>query len=339
MANTVINTSTKSLLRAFENRGHSANDILSSVAVKAESLFVPQARLEVAQMSEIWREVYKQTDETIGLEAAAALPMGAYGVLDYLLLASSTLDDVFTILNRYYPLVNSGAAISVQHFRNLVFIELCNPPETPPEHLKRSAEYTFAALLQRLRLATEKRDLKPFRIDFAHALPLDVSFYRKIFQTNFRFNQTANRIAFDRDLLKLPLPQADAGLVEMLKHYADELLLKIPTKNDLVENVRQVLQARLRRGGNVNLNSAARDLAMSERDLQRKLNAEGTSYQDVLDKLRCESALGYLAEDVDSREISRLLGFSEPSAFSRAFKKWTGKTIQEIKRSGDAHAR
>jgi len=175
MANTVINTSTKSLLRVFENRGHSADDILSSVAVKPESLFVPQARLEVAQMSEIWRKVYEQTDETIGLEAAAALPIGAYGVLDYLMLASSTLDDVFTVLNRYYPLVNSGAVISVQHFRSLVSIELCNPPETPPEHLKRSAEYTFAVLLQRVRLATEKRSLKFLRIDFAHALPPDVS--------------------------------------------------------------------------------------------------------------------------------------------------------------------
>jgi hypothetical protein len=136
MANTVINTSTKSLLRVFEKRGYSADGILCSVAVNAESLLVPQARLEVAQMSEIWRRVYEQTDETIGLEAAAVLPIGAYGALDYLMLASSTLDEVFTILNRYYALVNSGAAISVQNHHNLVFIELCNPPETPPEHLK-----------------------------------------------------------------------------------------------------------------------------------------------------------------------------------------------------------
>lgn len=335
MANTVINTSTKSLLRVFENRGHSADDILLSVAVKAESLFVPQARLEVAQMSEIWRKVYEQTNETIGLEAAAALPIGAYGVLDYLMLASSTLDDVFTILNRYYPLVNSGAAISVQQCRNLVIIELCNPPETPLEHLKRSAEYTFAVLLQRLRLATEKRSLKFLRIDFAHALPPDVSFYQKMFQTDSRFNQTANRIVFDRDLLKLPLPQADACLAEMLKHYADELLLKIPTKGNLVKNVRQVLRLRMR-GGNVSLNSAARDLAMSERALQRKLNASGTNYQAILDGLRCELAFDYLSQNLDVREITYRLGFSESSAFLRAFKNWTGKTLQEIKRNDNA---
>jgi AraC-like DNA-binding protein len=335
MANTVINTSTKSLLRVFEKRGYSTDDILSVVAVNAESLFVPQARLEIAQMSEIWRKVYEQTDETIGLEAAAALPIGAYGALDYLLQASSTFEDVFTILKRYYPLVNSGAAISVQHCRNLVSIELCNPPETPPEHLRRSAEYTFAVLLQRLRLATEKKHLKPFRIDFAHALPISVSYYQKMFQTNFRFSQTANRIVFDRDLLKLALPQADAELAEMLKHYTDQLLLKIPAKDDLVKNVRQVLRFRLR-GGNASLDSVARDLAMSARDLQRKLNVNGTSFQIVLSQLRCELAFDYLSQNLDTREIAYLLGFSEASAFLRAFKNWTGKTLREIKQNHNA---
>lgn len=338
MANTVVNTSTKSLLKIFENRGHGADAILSSVVVKPESLFVPQARLEVAQMSEIWRKVYERTDATIGLEAAVVLPIGAYGVLDYLLLASSTLGDVFTILERFYPLVNSGATISIEIHRDSISIELHNPPETPPEHLRRSAEYTFAVLLERFRLATEKRRLNPLGIDFAHASPPDVSFYQRIFQTDSRFNQTSNRLVFDRDLLELSLPQADAGLAEMLTHYADELLLKIPTKGDLIENVRQVLRFRLRRGGNVNLNSAAKDLAMSARDLQRKLHSSGTSYQDVLDVLRCESALEYLAQGVGSSEISRLLGFSESSAFARAFKKWTGKTIREIKRISDAPA-
>lgn len=336
MANTVISTSTKSLLRVFEKRGYSADVILSSVAVNTESLFVPQARLEVAQMSEIWRKVYQQTDETIGLEAAAALPIGAYGVLDYLLLASSTVDDVFAILKRYYPLVNSGAAISVQNRRNLVYIELCNPPETPPEHLKRSAEYTFAVLLQRLRLVTEKKRLNPFRIDFAHALPSYVSYYQKMFQTNSRFNQTANRIVFDRDLLKVTLPQADAGLAEILEHYADQLLLKIPSKDDLVKNVRQVLQSRLQRGENVSLDPAARDLAMSARDLQRKLNVNGTSFQIVLSQLRCELAFDYLSQNLEAREIAYLLGFSEASAFLRAFKNWTGKTLREIKQNDNA---
>lgn len=339
MTNTIINTSTKSLLKVFEKRGYNVDDILSGIVVKPESLFAPQGRLEIAQVSEIWRRVYEQTDETIGLEAAVALPSGAYGVLDYLLLASSTLGDVFTFLGRYYPLINSGAQIYVESFRDMVYVELCHPPETSPAHLKRSAEYTFAVFLQRFRLAAEKRDLKPFRIDFAHALPPDVSLYQNFFQTNTQFNRKANRIVFDRELLRLPLPQADAGLAEMLKHYADELFLKIPTKDDLIENVRQVLRFRFRRGGNVNLNSTARELAMSVRDLQRKLNAGGTSYQNVLDKLRCELALDYLSQNIHLREIARLLGFSEPSAFLRAFKSWTGKTPREVKRNIGTPAR
>lgn len=333
MTNTIINTSTKSLLRVLEKRGGDVNNILSGIVPTPESLFAPQGRLEVVQVSEIWRRVYERTDETIGLEAALELPHGAYGVLDYLLSASSTLDEFFSFLSRYYPLINSGARIGIESRHDSVCVELCHPPETPPELLKRSAEYTFAVFLQRFRLATDKKDLLPFRIDFAHRSPPDIFLYQKIFQTNIQFDQKVSRIVFDRELLKLRLPQADSELAEILKHYADKLLLKIPTTDDLAENVRQVLRLRLRRGGNINLNSTARELAMSRRDLQRKLNAGGASYQNILDELRCELALNYLSQNTNLREIAHLLGFFDVSAFSRAFKSWTGSTPQQVRRS------
>lgn len=330
MTNTTINTSTKGLLKVFENRGYSVDEILLSVGACPESVFAPQGRIEVSQMSKIWSKVYEQADSTLGIQAANLLPIGAYGVLDYLSLSSPTFNDAILMLKQFYPLINSGAAISVQKHRKLVFIELCNPPETPPEHLKRSAEYTFAILLQRFRLATGRTELNPFRIDFTFSAPRNISLFQQTFQSKLRFGQRVNQIVFDRDLLNLSLIQANAELAERLKHSARQLLSQVPIDNGLTEKVRFFLRANLV-NGNITLKAAARNLAMSERDLQRKLFVCGTHFQAVLDGLRCELAFNYLSQNFDFREITYLLGFSETSAFSRAFKNWTGKTPLEIK--------
>lgn len=331
MTNTTINTSTKSLLKVFENRGYSVDEILSSIDVCAESVFAPQGRLEVSQMSKIWSKVYEQAGSAIGLQTANIVPIGAYGVMDYLSLSSPTFNDSLLLLKRFYPLINSGAAISVQKHRKLVFIELCNPPETPPEHLKRSAEYTFAILLQRFRSAIGRTDLNPFRIDFTFSAPQNVSLFQQTFQSKLRFDQKVNQIVFERDLFGLSLIQANAELAERLKYSAEQLLSQMPIDNSLVEKVRNVLRASLV-NGNISLKATARTLAMSERDLQRKLLISGTHYQAVSDGLRCEVAFKYLSQNMDFREITYLLGFSETSALSRAFKNWTGKTPLEIKK-------
>jgi len=321
----VINTSTRELITNYRKRGFNGERFIQEVEI-------PNVRIGSEVMWEIWQHVFENVkDDRIGPETAQGLPIGAYGVLDYLMLSSTTLGDVFKILPRYYPLINSGASVELEVQRDRIFLELRNPSDTPPEHLKRSAEYTFAALLQRFRLAAQI-ELQPCRIDFQHFSTLGSAYWGA--KTNF--GQNANQIVFDKESLDLRLPLADPDLAETLRHHADQLLKRIEASDNLIELIRMVLSNNLSKG-TVELDKTAKELAMSPRNLQRRLYVQGTTYQAILDQLRTELAICFLRQECPLRQISYRLGFSEPSVFSRAFKRWTGQTIKQWKASNMQH--
>jgi AraC-like DNA-binding protein len=320
-ADTTINTSTRELLKNYRRRGFGGEEFIREVEI-------PNARINNETMWRIWENVFRDVkDDFIGLETARNLPVGAYGLLDYLMLSFDTLGDIFRKLPRYYPLINSGASVNVGMHDDKVFLELQNSADTPPEHLKRSAEYTFTVLLQRFSLATQK-NLKPARVDFQHYSSADYPF----FESRIRFGQKSDRMIFDKDLLEIRLPFADADLAEMLEHQARQTLSKTVLSDEFIEVVKGVLTKKLSRG-NLSIETTARELGMSSRSLQRRLFACGTCYQSVLDQLRAKLAMRYLRQDYTLREVSYRLGFSEPSVFSRAFKNWTGKTVKAWKMS------
>ena len=176
-------------------------------------------------------------------------------------------------------------------------------------------------LLLRIRLAYGK-EFKPETVCFTHSAPSDTSLHQKLFQSPIQFGQGVNRLVFSKDLLAAPLPQSDSELAEMLDHYAQRLLKRLPADDDIVCDAREVLRSQLCKG-NVSLEATAKALAMSGRSLQRKLNSQGTSYRKVLDRLRYELASYYAAQQVEASEIAHLLGFTETSAFYRASKRWT----------------
>lgn len=330
VSNSVLNASTRSLLRIFENRGYSLLKLASLSRFPVREVFVPQSRIDKDEMYSIWQMVYERSDESIGLAAAVSIPLGAYGILDGMLLASPTLGDVCRSLKDYFSIVNGSGSVSVDRFKGHVSIELTNSPETPEEHVRRSAEYTFAVILQRIQLAAKQIRLRPIRIDFGYPRPSECSNYERVFKTYLQYDQSTNRIIFDAEFMTVPLPNADGAMLEKLQDQANRIMDGSRPVNDLIARVRQVLCCRVIRG-DVSLSATAREIAKSDRDLQRKLNECGTSYQSVLDQLRCELALDYLSQKLDRREVAYRLGFSEASAFSRAFKGWTGCSYRTIK--------
>ena len=133
-------------------------------------------------------------------------------------------------------------------------------------------------------------------------------------------------MVLDEAALGLAHPGSDPQLCELLEHHAQQQLRRLPGAEDFSAEVRRVLGATLRRG-DARISAVAKELAMSGRSLQRRLNAEGSSFREELDRVRSELAVRLLSEgEADVREVAYLLGFSEPSAFHRAFKRWTGTT-------------
>jgi len=326
---TALNTATKALLEVCARRGISTDSLLENAKLSPALMERFNRRIPSDKKRLIWEDAFKRTgDEHIGLRAAERVPFGGYGALDYLLFASATLGEVLNRTSRFYRLINSNAELRLQKHKNLVLVELYNSNSTSRKSLGLSAEFSFAMMLLRFSLA-HGSGFKPETVCFTHSAPSDISLHQKLFQSPILFGQSVNRLVFSKDLLNAPLPQSDPALAEMLEHYAQRLLKRLPAEHDIAEQVREVLRLGLC-NGNISLDATAKALAMSGRNLQRKLNGQGTSYRALLDNLRCELALGYTAQQVDAAEITRRLGFSETSTFYRAFKRWSETNFQDF---------
>jgi AraC-like DNA-binding protein len=136
--------------------------------------------------------------------------------------------------------------------------------------------------------------------------------------------------------LELPLMSSNPELVIMFEEKAEEFRAASDVEPELANRVRTVLQ-RMMRGELPDLGGVARALSISERSLQRKLGQEGVSFQHLVNEVRFSLAQRHLRNrEVDAAEVSYLLGFSHPTSFYRAFKRWTGMTPEEYRRSSPA---
>jgi AraC-like DNA-binding protein len=185
-------------------------------------------------------------------------------------------------------------------------------------------EFGFAQLVLLVRRATG-RPIVPTEVQLQHGRPLELSPYRGLFGDNVRFGAERDAIAFDRGTRELPVVSADPALGELVHAHARALLERLPeAKSTFATRVRRVLVERLPDAA-PSVEATASALSVAKRTLQRRLKDEGTSFEAVVDDVRRSLAERYLKEQrLGVQETAFLLGYSEVSAFVRAFVRWTG---------------
>jgi AraC-like DNA-binding protein len=169
---------------------------------------------------------------------------------------------------------------------------------------------------------------------FTHNQPDNLAEYRRTFgKAAVRFSApVAAFVVRERDL-QAPLKGADPKLHELVRKHAEIMLAALPKAQSMTEKVRDIVAAALTSGGPY-AKQAAKQLNISDRTLIRKLEREGTTFKDILDDIRRRLALSYVgSRDLDLSEVAFLLGFSHATAFYRAFRRWTGQTPLEYRRS------
>jgi AraC-like DNA-binding protein len=203
---------------------------------------------------------------------------------------------------------------------------------------RHAAEFTLAALLVISRQLSGQ-PLAVGEVAFSHPAPAaaTVALLAAVFGTTPRFGAPANALELDRAELERPLPAADATLSRIIERHAEALLAARPEPRAAMgQRVRHALVGLLGQGDGereVSLAAIARRLGTSERSLQRHLADEGITFDALYEELRRELAVRYLADrSMAIAEVAYLLGYSEPSAFHRAFKRWTGATPAEARR-------
>lgn len=142
-----------------------------------------------------------------------------------------------------------------------------------------------------------------------------------------------HRGCFSRQLLELPLKSPDPALVSLLEQHADRLLEQLPRQDEIVGQTRKAISRSLR-DGEPSVERVGAELHLSPRTLQRRLQEADTSFRSELNLVRHELALSYLRDArLQIVDIAMLLGYSEHSAFTRAFKQWCGRSPQEARQT------
>ena len=280
------------------------------------------ARISPAQFCVAWSEALRLTnDRTLALRIAAATPTGSFGIVEYVCRSAPTLGEALRQWVRYLNLLDDAVTVglAIESDRALLRVERESEAPAPASH-----ELCWALVARHAR----ELSTAPFRfiaVELAHPAPPDVAAYRAWFDAPVVFGADATQLVFPRTALEATLVSSDPSLLAILERTAAELARTRPTDPRLTAQVKRVLHDVLRTA-DANVDIVAKRLGIPSRSLQRRLKEEGTSFHTIREELRRELADRYLRDGLAVAEISFLLGFSEPSAFFRAFKRWTGST-------------
>lgn len=260
-----------------------------------------------------------------GLAIGSLVQPRHVGVMGYLALASDTLGEAMLVYQRYERLFYGIEIAEVVVVGN--DIELRWPHTSPPASGLVDA-VAIAALITFIRRLTGSPP-PPTLIGIASPAPADsreIETYTTFFQCPVRFADSHTRVRFPASYLAIRMPHGDPGLRTLLDRQAQALLRALPDPEMFDRAVQQVM-LKLLPDGMPTVPRAAAALHLSVRTLQRRLEASGATWQGLLDRTREQLARQYLLDrGLSIGEIALLLGFSEQSAFNRAFRRWTAET-------------
>jgi AraC-like DNA-binding protein len=262
-------------------------------------------------------------DPDLGLKAARRHVVGDAGAFYYVVSTSPTVRDAVAQTSRYMRLINDALDVTVESDGSDVVVKLKNSVVLP----RAALDFQVGSFYR-----NEVKDWFGVRADalticFPHQAPEKLAEYERTFApAQLKFSAPFAGFVFDQSLLDLPLPSADANLHAVLVPVADQTLGQLSRAKTVTSDVRRIIQERLQLGA-PEIADVASELAMSMRTLARRLEAEGTTFRDIVDDVRRTLAVEHVgSRDVGFSELAYRLGFSHVAAFHRAFRRWTGQT-------------
>jgi AraC-like DNA-binding protein len=297
-----------------------------------DALFLPGARIPEHVVLHFWELAVTATrDPCLGLRVASHVrPTSLHG-LSFAWLASPTLGDVLARTVRYQRLWLTSEIIDMRTSGRATEVILRASPDYPVGSACR-ADAFFATLLRWVRYLADD-SVNAERVYLRHDDHGQFAQYRKEFRAPVLFNAESDRISFGMDALARVLPGAN----ELLAAESDRIIeayLNGLEADHLAGKVRGMLVDLLPQG-QASQDAVAQRLHMSKRTLQRKLAAEGRTFVSLVDETRKSLAIEYMREErYPLIDIAYRLGFSDPSALSRAFKRWTGLSPTRFRQLG-----
>jgi AraC-like DNA-binding protein len=299
----------------------------------------PHTRMPVSDQIEFLNLVARELDEEfLGIRLAEAIDLREMGLLYYVAASSDTLADALHRVARYSTILNEGVHIRYRTSKNvsITFTHL----GVARRHDRHQIEFFVTMLLRSCRELSGV-PLLPLAVKLIHHRASMPSEFDGLFGTHVAFNSRIDEIIYPGRVARTSLLNADPYLNSLLLAYCEEALANRRKKSTTWRLKVENAIAPLLPHGQARIGEIAARLGVSRRTLARRLASEGLTFLKVLDALRCDLAKGYLDErDLPILEIAWLLGYKESSAFTHAFKRWTGRTPKRhLRHVGDQHPR
>ena len=325
------------VLEAVGARGASVERVLAAADLGAADLADPDRMLDLTRVLRLLAAAAREMgDDAFGLHFGLEWDLGGgLGVLSYAVLNAPTVETALRNFERYARARMPGGRIGLVRARGeaLLAYELGVPDA---EVARQHAEGSAVVGLRILRTLIGP-GFRPLRVLFAHRRPRDTSEHARIFGAPVSFGERFDAaLSFPPQHLERRVSGADRRLLPIVERHLDDLLTG-GEKDAWLQQLRTRIAESLCDGA-PDLALVARQLGMSVRTFQRRLDAHGVVWKALVAEVRRELAQRYLAEGSASlTEIAFLLGYSELSAFDRAFRRWTGSTplaARRVLRSG-----
>ena len=317
--------------KAIDSYGFESRELFNQAGLDHNKLHDPLARFPFSAVTRLWVLAAEASrDPCFGLTVASFWHPTTLHALGYAWLASNNLEEAFERAVRYTRIVNTAASgvLKIEKSKNSYCL-LINSSGINPQPTQASLDAALAVFLIMSRTAYGA-DFRPLRVSLQRKQPDSPHRFDEFFSAPVMFSQAENTMWLDPKMVKKPLATANPELVRINDQIVIDYLAQLD-RSDITMLVKSKLIESLP-SGYVSEEEIATSINVSQRSLQRKLKDQGLSFTQLLENTRRDLSLQYVRDPQHSfNEIGFLLGFSEPGNFSRAFKRWYGKSPSQYR--------
>ena len=322
------------LLRHAEHIGIAEQEIRSVTGIDPASCGSEKMRIPLQTFHLIWTAVQTRSeDPDFGLHFGEnAYRMLRNHLLWALMMSCETVEQAIQKNFQYHNLIMDfiQPVIRFEDDTACLSWEMNHPGMRQERHFSESLLALFYSMIK---YATDL-PVHLEEVRFTHPAPPDISEHSRIFQAPISFKQPSNEIRLARKTLHTPILLSNPVVLKDLEQVVRKNIHAVYFPDTTAEKVVNLLYKAILQEKSTDIESVCDALAMTTRTLQMKLKAENTTYRQLLDTVRKEISVSCLVRpDASICEIALLLGFSDQSAFQHAFKRWTGKTPGDYRRS------
>lgn len=313
------------ILYGAAQRGTRLSDLCAAIGISPEDLGDSEVKVPFDQSCQTWEQSVRLTkDNLLGLHLGETSTMSVLGLVGNLMQSSPDLISAFEEMTHYVALATDMIQFGVK--RTNTEITLTYKPvalwtKTAPNGARHAIEQSMVGTLHVFSLLTGKK-IKPLRAIFKHKRAGDLSEYQRVLGADVQFNGFGNHLVFKKEELLIPIVSRDRSMFNVFKKMLKEK--KSNKHQSLTQQIKQLVHTDFQ-GQIPSLEVIASRLNMTPRTLQRRLTEEGITFRSLITGIQKDLASELLNLNGKISQVSNLMGYSDPSAFRRALKKWKRK--------------